>query len=68
MKILEWISLRLLPDYVVPQPGVLGIQRQQVCIELKHLGGSGFVLVLGGLFCKGGLVVDSLVLLAKFWG
>ncbi len=26
------------------------------------------MLVLGGLFCKGGLVVEGLVLVAKFWG
>jgi hypothetical protein len=66
MKILEWISLRLLPDYPVPR--VLGIRRQQVTVEMKHLGGSGFAVVLGGLFCKGGLVVDGLVLLVMFWG
>ncbi len=66
MKILEWISLRLLPDYLVPQ--VLGIQRQQVCVELKYLGGSGLTLVLGSLFCKKGLAIDGLVLFAKFWG
>ncbi len=64
--ILEWISLRLFPDYLVPQ--VLGIQRQQVCVELKHLGSSGIFLVLGGLFCNDGLVVEGLVLVAKFWG
>ncbi len=64
LKILEWISLRLLPDYLVPR--VLGIQRQQVCIELKHLGRSGFTLVLSRLFCKNGLVVEGLVLAAKF--
>ncbi len=34
----------------------------------KHLGSSGFGLVLGGLFRESGLVVEGLVLLAKFWG
>ncbi len=66
MKIPEWISLHLFPDYLVPR--VLGIQRQQVCVELKHLGSSGFALVLGSLFCKSGLVVEGLVIVAKFWG
>jgi hypothetical protein len=48
--ILEWISLHLFPDYLVPH--VLGIQRQQVCIELKHLGSSGIFLVLAVSFAK----------------
>jgi hypothetical protein len=66
LKILEWISLRLLLEYLVPR--ILGFRRQQICIELKHLGRSSFALVLGSLFHKVSLVVDGLVLIAKFWG
>jgi hypothetical protein len=66
LKIFEWISFCLFPDYLVPW--VLGFRRQLVYVELKHLGSSGFALVLGGLFCKGGLAIEGLVMVAKFWG
>jgi hypothetical protein len=65
-KVLEWISLLLLPDYLVP--GVLCIQRQQACVELKHLSRSGFLLVFGGLFHEHGSLVEGLVFFAKIWG
>jgi hypothetical protein len=65
MKILEQISLCLLLDNLVPC--VLGIHRQQICIELKHLSSSGFALVLRGLCGKLGFLVVSLILCAQFW-
>jgi hypothetical protein len=66
LKILERIRLNLLLDYLVPC--ILGIQRQQICVELKHLGSSGFAFVFGGLCGKLGLVIVSLILIVKFWG